>query len=224
MMPRRDVCWLLVGAVALIAAVAGHAAQLSIESAHFFGSAPALYAHSLQAPFALLAAALLLVALLCIARGVIESGRGELDRSDWLLPALDVVRAISPGRLVITIIGLQLIFLVVGEFAEQSLSTYDNTGFAAIFGPSHVSAPFVHILIGTLLALALRAFARAACEHAAAIARFVLVAIARLAHALRPACAPVLRTLALRCEFPPPPLLARRIASRPPPVFAALVA
>ena len=37
-MGRRDVCWLLVGAVALIASLAGHAVQLSIESAHLFGS------------------------------------------------------------------------------------------------------------------------------------------------------------------------------------------
>jgi len=212
---------LLVGAVALAAAVGGHAVQLEVESAHFFGSTQALYTHSLQTPFAVLAIALLLVALCCIARGVIESGRDEFDRADWLLPALDAVRSFSPARLIATIIGVQLMFVVIGELAEQSLSTYDNVGLAAIFGPGHLSAPFVHIVIGTLLAVVLRAFAGAACEHVVAVARLVLVAIGRLAHPARAACAPVLRTLALRSEFPPPPLLARRIASRPPPAFAA---
>jgi hypothetical protein len=223
-MARRDVCWLLIGAVALGASLLGHAAQLSIENAHLFGSAPAHYTHSLQSPFAYLALGLLLVAGYFIARGVVESVRDKFEDAEWLLPALDAVRSITPGRLVTTVVGLQLMSLVVGELSEQALSSYGGFGLGAIFGPGHFSAPFVHIIIGATLALALRAFARAACERVVAIARFVLVAIDRLSQPVRPHCAPQLRTLALTAASPAPPLLARHIASRPPPVFAALVA
>jgi hypothetical protein len=223
-MGRRDVCWLLVGAVALIASLAGHALQLSIESAHLFGSTRALYSHSLQTPYAAIALVLLIVAAYFIARGVLMSVRDESSGADWLLPALDAVRTAAPARIVTTVLGLQFGSLIVGELSEQALSSYDQFGFGAIFGAGHYSAPFVHLLIGTLLALALIAFARAACERVAAIARFVLVAIARLSQPAPSVCGPRLRTLALGADSPSPPLLARHIASRPPPVPAALVA
>jgi hypothetical protein len=223
-MARRDVCWLLIGAIALIASLMGHALQLQIESAHLFGGVRAMYSHSLQSPFAYIAFGLLLLSALFIARGVIESVRDELDGADWLLPALDAVRSISPGRLITIVVGLQLISLTVGELSEQALSSYDGFGLAAIFGPGHVSAPFVHIAVGAILALALRAFARAACERVAAIARFVLVVVERLSQPAHVKCAPALRVLTLRAETPLPPLLARHIASRPPPAGLALVA
>ncbi|HME80644.1 MAG TPA: hypothetical protein VKF82_01060 [Candidatus Eremiobacteraceae bacterium] len=223
-MARRDVCWLLIGAIALIASLLGHALQLHIESAHLFGTVRALYSHSLQTPFAYIAFGLLLVSALFIARGIIESVRDEFDGADWLLPALDAVRSISPGRLVAIVVGLQLTSLTVGELSEQALSSYDGFGLGAIFGPGHLSAPFVHIAVGAVLALALRAFARAACERVADIASFVLVVIGRLAQPAPVNCAPALRILSLRAQTTSPPLLARHIASRPPPVRAALVA
>jgi hypothetical protein len=221
---RRDVCWLLISAIALIASVMGHALQLQIESMHLLGGARAMYSHSLQSPFAYIAFGLLLVSAVFIARGVIESVRDELDGADWLLPALDAVRSISPSRLVTIVVGLQLTWLTLGELSEQALSSYDGFGMGAIFGPGHVSAPFVHIAVGAVLALALRAFARAACDRVAAIARFVLVVVERLSQPAPVNCAPALRVLTLRAETPSPPLLARHIASRPPPVRLALVA
>src|SRR5271165_4853547 len=199
-MARRDVCWLLIGAIALIASLLGHALQLHIESAHLFGTVRALYSHSLQTPFAYIAFGLLLVSALFIARGIIESVRDEFDGADWLLPALDAVRSISPGRLVAIVVGLQLTSLTVGELSEQALSSYDGFGVGAIFGPGHLSAPVVDI------------------------ASFVLVVIGRLAQPAPVNCAPALRILSLRAQTTSPPLLARHIASRPPPVRAALVA
>ena len=215
---------MLVGAVALLASLAGHALQLGIESARLFGSERALYSHALQTPFAAIALLMLAVAALFIARGVLMSVRDEFDGADWLLPALDAVRSIAPARLVAIVLSLQFGSLIVGELSEQALSSYDQFGLGAVFGAGHYSAAFVHLALGTLFALALLAFARAACERVAALARFVLVAIARLAQPARALCGPRLRTLALRADSPSPPLLARHIASRPPPVPAVLVA
>ncbi len=223
-MARRDVCWLLIGAIALVASLTSHALQLQIESAHLFGTVRAGYSHSLQTPIAYAAFGLLLVSALFIAHGVIESVRDELDGADWLLPALDAVRSMPLGRLITIVIGLQLASFTVGELSEQALSSYDGFGLGAVFGLGHLSTPFVHILVGAALALALRAFARAACARVAAIARFVLVVVERLAQPTPIKCAPALRILALHAETPPPPLLARHIASRPPPVRPALVA
>jgi len=223
-MARRDVCWLLIGAVALIASLLGHAAQLSIESAHLFGTARAAYSHTLQTPFAYIALGTLLLAAFFIARGIIESVRDHFDDADWLVPALDAVRAISPARLATVIVALQLGSLTIGELSEQALSSYDKFGLGSIFGAGHYTAPFVHIAIGVLLALSLQAFARAVCERVAAITRFVLVVIARVAQPAPSAVRPHLRVLALAADSPSPPLLARHIASRPPPVVAALVA
>ncbi|MBV8222032.1 MAG: hypothetical protein JO293_01610, partial [Candidatus Eremiobacteraeota bacterium] len=100
-------CWLLVGAVALIASLTGHAVQLSIESAHLFGTERALYSHALQTPYAALALVMLIVAAFFIGRGMLMSVRDEFDGADWLLPALDAVRSIAPTRLVAIVLSLQ---------------------------------------------------------------------------------------------------------------------
>ncbi|MBV8171550.1 MAG: hypothetical protein JO219_06445 [Candidatus Eremiobacteraeota bacterium] len=223
-MARRDVCWLLIGAVALAASLLGHAAQLSIESAHLFGSTRAAYSHMLQTPYAYVALGLLFVAAYFIARGVIEGVRDRFEDGQWLVPALDALRTIAPARLVLAVVSLQFGSLIVGELSEQALSSYDRFGLGAIFGAGHYSAAFVHIAIGVVLALVLHAFARAACERVAAIARFVLVLVGRLAQPALHTAVPQLRAIALAADSPPPPLLARHIASRPPPLVAALIA
>ena len=223
-MRYREVCWLLIGAVALGASLAGHAAQLALESARLFGDAPAAYNHMLQTPFAYLFLGALIVGALCIGRGIVEGVREESGGADWLVPALDVIAQLSPTRLIALIVGLQFTSLVVGELSEQALSSYNRIGLGAIFGPGHLTAPFVHLIVGLLAAWLLIAFARAVCERVADIAHFVRSVIALIGRPARVRCAPALRSLALRCESPDPPLLARHIASRPPPAAAALVA
>jgi hypothetical protein len=221
---RWDVCWLLVGGVALGASLAGHALQLRIESAHLFGGARALYTHSLQTPLGFLLLALFFGAAFCIARGLIENAHDERDATDWLEAALSGICRIQPARLIAMVIGLQFAALIGGELTEMALSSYDNISLSAIFGAGHASAPFVYVLVGLLFALALRSFARAACTHAAAIRHFVLVAIARAARPAQINCAPLLRAQAHRTTVRAPLLLAHHIASRPPPALLALVA
>jgi hypothetical protein len=223
-MRNREVCWLLIGAVALGASLAGHAVQLAIESAHLFGATRALYTHSLQTPISLIVFGALVVAAVFIARGILESLHDEFGASDWLVPALDAVATIAPGRLIALVVGLQLASLIGGELTEQALSSYGAFGLGAIFGPGHLSAPFVHVAVGTLAAWLLLAFARAVCARVADIARFARSLIAWVSRPARVRCAPALRILALAAESPAPPLLARHIASRPPPAAATLVA
>jgi hypothetical protein len=223
-MRNREVCWLLIGAVALGASLAGHAAQLAVESAHLFGSARALYSHSLQTPLAYLLFGALILAALLIGRGILEGVRDQFEDADWLVPALHAVAQIAPGRLIALIIGLQLGSLTLGELTEQTLSSYNSIGLGAIFGPGHFTAPFVHAAIGMLAAWLLLAFARTVCTRVVDLARFALSVIAWVRRPSRVHCAPTLRTLTLRSESPAPPLLARHIASRPPPAATALVA
>jgi hypothetical protein len=223
-MRNREVCWLLIGAVALGASLAGHAAQLAIESAHLFGSSRAFYNHSLQTPIAYLFFGALILAALFIGRGILEGLRDQFEDADWLVPALRAVAQIAPGRLIALVIGLQLASLTVGELTEQTLSSYDSIGFGAIFGAGHFTAPFVHLLIGTLAAWLLLAFARAVCARVTELARFAISVMAWIRRPSRVHCAPALRILALRSESPRPPLLARHIASRPPPAATTLVA
>src|ERR1700687_5373443 len=120
-MNRRDVCWVLIGAIALIASLAGHVMQLAFESAHLFGGVRAFYNHSVQTPFAQLALALLLVAAFFIARGIIEGVREEFEGADWLVPALNMIRRIEPYRLAALVIALQLASPTIGQLPEPGL-------------------------------------------------------------------------------------------------------
>ena len=215
---------MLVGAAALIASLGGHAVQLTLERAHLFGGSPAKYAHTLQSPIGTIALAMIVVAAFLIAKGVIESVRDDFDGAEWLVPALDAIRSIDALRLVGVVLSLQIASLVIGELAEQSLSSYDAFGLAAIFGPGHFSAPFVHALVGGGVALALRAFAIAVCHRIETVAQVARLIIAWLERPVPVCCAPALRAIARASETIPPPVLARHLACRPPPRAALLIA
>lgn len=221
---HQDVKWLLIGAAALLASLAGHAAQLALENMRFFGDVRAAYSHSLQTPLTQIALALLVIGALFIARGIIEGVREHYEDANWLVPALVALRDIPLAKLIAAVVTLQIASLTVGELTEQALSSYDGFGLTAIFGPGHLTAPFVHIAIGSLLALVLWAFAGAVCSNVRAVARLARAYIVWIARPAHVNCAPALRLLARRAESPAPPVLARHIASRPPPVFAALIA
>jgi len=218
------VCWLLVGAVSLGAALAGHAVQGWIESAHLFGSAPALYNHSLQAPFAYLVVAALILAASLVVCTIFRRLRSGSEDADWLVPALGAASRIAPNRLIALVIAAQFAFLIIGELGEQSLSSYDSVGFGAIFGPGHLTAPFVYAVIGVVAAWLLIAFARAVRAGAADFAQFVGSVIALLRPPSSTSGAPKLRVIALQIQSLAPPLLAQHIASRPPPAASVLVA
>jgi hypothetical protein len=215
---------MLVGAAALIASLTSHAIQLALERARLFGDAPAQYSHSLQNPIGTIALALVVFAAYFIAKGVIESVRDNFDGAEWLVPALDALRTIDPLRIVAVVLCLQIASLVIGELAEQALSSYDAFGLAAIFGAGHLTAPFVHAAVGTSIALALRAFARAVCHRIAAVAQVARLVIAWLERPTPLCCAPALRTIARASETIPPPVLARHLACRPPPASPVLIA
>lgn len=215
---------MLVAAAALIASLGGHAMQLALERAHLFGDSPAHYTHTLQSPIATLALAMIVVAAFFIAKGVIESVRDDFDGAEWLVPALDAIRSIDAPRLVGVVISLQIASLVIGELAEQTMSSYDAFGLAAIFGPGHITAPFVHVLVGGIVALLLRAFALAVCQRIDAVANVARLIIAWLERPLPVCCAPALRAIACASETIPPPVLARHLACRPPPRAALLIA
>lgn len=215
-MNTRRVAWLLIGGVALTASLVGHAAQIALENVRALGDARAFYHHSAQAPIGQIAVALLALAAILTVGRIASGARAGRTDSDWLLPALAGVRVLGVGRLTATVLGVQLVTLTCGELAEQFLSTGAPPGLTAVFGPGHATAPFVHLIVGLALSIALRAFALCACEHVAQIARIVRLVVTRPARA-RTTSNAALRQLILRASFLLPPVLARRIANRPPP-------
>jgi hypothetical protein len=110
------------------------------------------------------------------------------------------------------------------EFAEQRLSGIAHPSFAAIFGLGHVTAPFVQCAVGAVFAWALVAFSRTLCAYAHQLVRAArAVTEVFVARPDRPTVGRTLRELiAVDARRPKRrPLLALRLANRPPPAIAA---
>jgi len=214
--------WPLIAAAALLAAAAGHAVEIQLENAGFFGDVRSAYAHVAQAPIVGFAIALAALGMLAIAGRLHRALAGESQAADWLLPALHAVRAMRAYQLGSIVLGAQFTTLIAGELAEERLSRFSG-GIGAFLGSGHWTTFAVHIVIGIVFAVALGAAARFVCKHATRIAAAAQAVIEWLApvparaHAASPLCR------ALACNVPAPPILARHIANRPPPISAPVL-
>ena len=211
-------------AVALAAMTAGHAIELAIENTRLFGDGRAGYSHVSQGPLIELAVALLLFAAGVFIVRIVAGARTCDSSSDWMLPALQDIRAMGMRGAALRIASMQIPALLASEFAEQRLSGIVHPSMAAVFGSGHVTALFVQFAMTALAALAAVAFARTACDHAHQLARAArTIAAVFLALPQRSIVRVALRALvALDASRPKRrSLLALRIANRPPPAIAA---
>ena len=221
--PRNVERWPLLLAVALAAMTAAHALQLALENASLFGDGRAAYTHFAQGPVVDLAVALFLFSIAMLA---VQLARGTRTAaaSDWMLPALQEIRAIGNRGAALRILSMQIPAWLAVEFAEQRLSGIAHPSFAAIFGLGHFTAPFVQCAIGCILAWALVAFSRTVCVHAHQLVRAARAVTAMFVVPLdkpsvnRASC----DLAAIDPRRPKRRLfLALRLANRPPPAIAA---
>ena len=216
--------WPLLLAVALAAMTVAHALELALENASVLGDGRAAYTHFAQGPIVDLALALFLFVLAVLAVRLVRGTQITAKTTDWLLPALQEIRAMGDRGAALRIVALQIPAWLAAEFAEQRLSGIAQPSFAAVIGFGHVTAPFVQCAVGLIFAWALVAFSRTVCASAHQLARaaraVTAVFVARL-H--RPSAGSVLRDLIAIDALRPKrrPLLALRHANRPPPAKAA---
>lgn len=221
---RNPERWTLLLAVALAAMTAAHALQLAIENASLFGSGRAAYTHFAQGPAVDLAVALLLLTVAVLGVRLVRGARAIAAQSDWMLPALQEIRAMGVRGAALRIGAMQIPAWLAAEFVEQRLSGIAHPSFAAVFGPGHVTAPFIQCAVAVVLGWALVAFARSICAHAPQLARAAIAVSALfVARTHKPSIGSALRDLvAIDARRPKRrPLLALRLANRPPPAIAA---
>jgi hypothetical protein len=220
---RQPEKWLLLLAIALAAMTAGHAVELGLENASLFGDDRAAYAHVAQGPIVDLAVALFLFAVGVLIVRLVRGALANTASTDWLLPALEQIRSMGVRGAALRIVSVQLPALLATELAEQRLSGFAHPSVAAVFGQGHLTAPFVHVAIGIVAAFAAVALARMVCAHACELVRAArTVAAVFVSIPRRAAAHAALRAVATPDSMRPKrrPLLALRIANRPPPAIA----
>lgn len=216
--------WPLIAATALVAMVAGHAAQLWLENLRVFGEERAAYAHSAQS-FAIEAgAALFVVAVALLARQLLRQAAKPSSPVDALLPALHGIVRSGVGCLCLAVVSLQLVLLVVTELAEQRVSGFTGNGMLAIVGPGHTTAIAVHLVIGLLAALALFRASRILCAQSRTLVRVFTVFLRRSRPVLHPSPLFAHRASHIAPAGRGLEVLALGIANRPPPSTSALAA
>jgi hypothetical protein len=216
--------WPLLLAVALAAMTAAHALEIALENASLFGDGRAAYTHFAQGPVVDLAIALFLFAVAMLGVRLVRGARTPGASSDWMLPALQEIRALGNRGAALRILAMQIPTWLAVEFTEQRLSGIAHPTIAAVFGHGHVTAPFMQLAVGVMLAWALAAFSRTVCAHAQQLARAArAVTAVFVARVQAPSAGSALRHLiAIDARRPKRrPLLALRLANRPPPAIAA---
>ena len=214
--------WLVIGAAALVAMLAGHACQLWLEGAHAFGEHQAQYHHVGQGPAAELAALLFIAGavgiILFFTRNV---GAGKRSGEE-LLPALHSIADGGLSRFAGRLITLQLGALLVTEFCEQRLSGYTGNVLASIAGPGHATTVAVHALIGAAVAFLLYRFARFVCARTRVLVEAV-IAIVRQARGepARDAAVRLREAFSASVFSRNLSLIALGLAKRPPPKTSA---
>jgi hypothetical protein len=209
----------LVLAAGLIAMLLGHALQLALENAGAFADWRAAYAHAGQLPALLFAGALLATVVLVTALRLLAAARGLCFEPGALVPALHTLKSLRLTSLCAGVICVQFSALIAVELLEQHLSAFDGAGLSAIFGSGHATAAALHLLIGLLGGLGLRAVVRHACSHAPELLRLACAALAFFKQAVETASCGLLRALALLADCAVPRPMARGMANRPPPHF-----
>ncbi|MBC5827043.1 MAG: hypothetical protein GIW99_05100 [Candidatus Eremiobacteraeota bacterium] len=209
--------WPLVLAVALMAMVAGHAAELDLENLGFVADVRAGYAHVGQGFAAGISLVLFLISAVLLFRQFLAAFSVRTTSGKAILPAADALCRLGAGRIVASVLAGQVIALVAIEVLEQRLSHYAGYGIGAVFGTGHESAVLVHISIGVFAGLVLWMLSRAACRHVGSAIEIVICLVA----AQRPGIvggATALRARAASARVTTPCELALRLANRPPPL------
>lgn len=216
--------WPLLLAVALAAMTAGHAVELALENSRLFGDGIAGYAHVTQGPIVVLAVALFLFAAGVLAIRLVRGARTSDASTDWMLPALEEVGALGMRGAALRIAMMQLPALLAAEFVEQRVSGIVHPSVASVFGAGHFTAPFAQVAMLAVAAWVVVAFARFVCSHARQLARAARSVTEAFASApKRPVVRVALHAVRVVDANRPKrrPLLALRIANRPPPAIAA---
>jgi hypothetical protein len=222
--PRSLERWPLLLAFALAAMTAAHAFELALENSALFGDGRAAYTHFAQGPAVDLSVALFLFSIAVLGSRLVRGARAIAAQSDWILPALQEIRAMGNRGAALRIIAMQIPAWLAVEFVEQRLSGIAQPSLAAVFGHGHVTAPFIQCAVGLILAWALVATSRTVCDHAAQLVRAVqAVTAVFVARIPRPSANSTLREIVSIDARRPKRrlLLALRLANRPPPAIAA---
>jgi hypothetical protein len=214
--------WLVIGAAALAAMLAGHACELWLEGVHAFGERQAQYHHVGQGPVAELALLLFIAAAIGILRFLARNVGAGKRSGEELLPALHSIVDGGVSRLAGRLITLQMGALLVTEFFEQRLSGYTGNALASIAGPGHATTVAVHALIGTAVALVLYLFARFACARTRVLVEAVIAIVRRTGWQPARDAAVRLREAFTASVFSRDlSLIALGLAKRPPPKTSA---
>jgi hypothetical protein len=216
--------WVLVGASAIAAMVAGHALELTLESRGLFGDTRAVYHHSGQM-FALeMAVVSFLFVLALLIRRLVQLATHARPAADCVLPALHSIARQGLLRISISLLCIQFGSLLATELLEERLSGFRGDGIASIFGTGHATAIAVHLIIGALAALFLLRVSRYVRAQTRSLVKTV-AAFLRRARSLAPIapCAGF-TTSAISAAGRKLEVLALGIANRPPPVASPLAA
>jgi hypothetical protein len=216
--------WALIGAAAVAAMVAGHALELGLESHGLFGDTRAMYAHSGQM-FALETAGVaFLVLLALVLRRLVHLATRARTAADCVLPALQDIVRLGFVRISVSLLSIQFGALLATELFEERWSGFAGDGIASILGPGHATAIVVHLIIGSLAALALLHVSRYVCAQTRTLVK-TFAAFLRRAHALAQAAPPAgFATSAIAAAGRKLEVLSLGIANRPPPITSPLAA
>lgn len=227
--------WPLIAAVALAAMATGHALELWLEDLRVFGESRANYVHSMQGFTLEVAAILLIVVIVTIlfrflydalakSRLAFETSAALIaSSSDFVLPALGCISRLGVLRVALGLLSMQVGSLMAIELLEQHLSGFSG-GLAAVMGPAHATAIFVHLIVGSIFAFVVHRAARSMCAATRDILGALAVFLRRASDSLHHPAGQALRLANLAACGRRPPLLALGLANRPPPIAPAITA
>jgi hypothetical protein len=216
--------WPLLFAIALAAMTAGHTLELGLERVGLFGDGTAAYGHVALGSALTLAVSLILLGIGVLVFRVARSSRARVASADWVVPAFDAVRRMGFAAAAMRIALMQFPALLTVELIEQRLSGIVHPSLGLIFGPGHITAPFVQVLTCAVAAWSLVKIAAAVCAHVRDVVRAARSVLDTFDAAPRgTAVRSTLRAL-VAIAFSRPKkrsVLALRIANRPPPAISA---
>jgi hypothetical protein len=217
-MNRRLATWILMAGCALLASFFAHAAFLALQRSH---GVIVILAYDAQNPIADAAVITLAIAATFVIRQLIAGLRAG-GGAELLLPAFAGVLRLGLARCMAALVALQLASGFFGLLFVQAVSLHGRVNH--VFGPSDPQALAVQIVVGAIVASLLWALANAACRHVRAVVRMALAFVEWIARPENPRVAREIGARILESSVPPPPVLARGIANRPPPALLAFPA
>ena len=220
---RGALGWPVVSVAALAAMLVAHSIELRLEDLHFWGDSRAGYLHVGQAAVAGLACLLLAVLAFGALHRTFLLLTGALRASDYAIADLDRIARLKLSNVIARLIPIQIGSLITVELLEQRLSGLQQSSIGAILGSGHITVPIIHLIIGLLASLAVWKFARVVA------ARSRQVAEALVSYFLPPPSLDGINVGAVRvanvcATRARQPVIALRIANRPPPARVTAIA